>query len=72
MCKMCVALFQLSSAFMLAWLAAYDAPASGNKMRKVQVVVATFWLYSENIEGCNLLLVISRELGSCIFPQVVA
>ena len=28
MCKMCVALLQLSSTFMLAWLTAYDAPAS--------------------------------------------
>jgi hypothetical protein len=28
MCKMCAALFQLSSAFMVAWLATYDAPAS--------------------------------------------
>jgi hypothetical protein len=41
-------------------------------MGQGKVDVATFQLYSENIGGCILLLVVSKELGSWSFPQVVA
>jgi hypothetical protein len=44
----------------------------GGRTGQGQVVVATFRLYLENIGGYILLLVVSRELGSWSFPQVVA